>query len=68
MILGRRELDWLHDYVKRLLPDETAPEQNLEQALDLQPKEIEEFILACWAIVQADGKIDKAEVQLLNEI
>jgi len=68
LVLGRRELDWLHDNVARLLPDETAPEQNLKQAFDLQPKEIEELIWACWAIVQADGEIDKAEVQLLNEI
>lgn len=68
MALGRRELDWLHDYVKRLLPDGATADLDLDAAFDLQPQEIEELIQACWAIVQADGEIDEAEVQLLNEI
>lgn len=68
MVLGRRELNWLHDYVKRLLPDDELADLDLDAAFDIQPQEIEEFIQACWAIVQADGEIDEAEVKLLNEI
>ena len=66
--LGQTERNWLYDYVKRLLPDETTIELVFEEALDPQPGEAEELISACWAIIQADGNIDDAEVQLLNEI
>lgn len=68
MSLDPTQRNWLHNYVKRLLPDEATIEQDFEQALDLQPDEAKELILACWAVIEADGEIDKAEVQLLNEI